>query len=122
PAFRVRASAGGGRSAPVPAAARLPAARRPAGRQQHLRRARAAALNVRRDAKVIKSLRSDLEKSRAALEEAQTALDARGADLTTEQARARRAEEAEAKALAMVEEERSRADDALRSLPPPPEA
>jgi len=77
---------------------------------------------VRRNAKVIKALRADLDKSRTALAEAQAVLDARGADLTTEQARARRAEEAEARALAMAEEERSRADEALRSLPPPPQA
>jgi uncharacterized integral membrane protein len=55
---------------------------------------------VRRNAKVVKSLRGDLEKVRAQLEQAEAALGARTADLATEQARARRAEEAEAKALA----------------------
>jgi len=65
---------------------------------------------VRRNAKVVKGLRSELDKVRAELEQAQAALGTRNSELASEQARARRAEEAEAAALAA----------ASRSLPPPP--
>ncbi|MFN2426586.1 MAG: lipopolysaccharide assembly protein LapA domain-containing protein [Candidatus Binatia bacterium] len=64
---------------------------------------------VRRNAKVVKALRSDLDKVRGELEQAEAALGARTSELASEQARARRAEEAEAAALASVE----------RQLPPP---
>lgn len=75
---------------------------------------------VRRNEKVVKALRADLEKTRAQLEQAETALGARAAELSAEQSRAARAEEAEAKALAMAEQERSRADEAAVQLPAPP--
>ena len=65
---------------------------------------------VRRNTKVVKALRGDLDKVRAELEQAQAALGARNSELASEQARARRAEEAEAAALAA----------ASRQLPPPP--
>ena len=55
---------------------------------------------VRRNTKVVKALRSDLVKVRAELEQANAALGARDSELASEQARARRAEEAEAAALA----------------------
>jgi len=77
---------------------------------------------VRRNAKVVKGLRTDLEKARAALEESEAALAARSADLLAEQGRAKRAEEAGTKAQAIAEQERSRADDATRRLEPPPTA
>lgn len=67
---------------------------------------------VRRNAKVVKALRGDLDKVRAELEQAQAALATRTSELASEQARARRAEEAEAAALAA----------AARQLLPPPEA
>jgi uncharacterized integral membrane protein len=67
---------------------------------------------VRRNTKVVKALRGDLEKVRTELEQAQTALATRSSELASEQARARRAEEAEAAALATAE----------RQLPPPPGA
>jgi len=82
---------------------------------------------VRRNAKVVKALRGDLEKVRAELEQSQAAVGARTSELAVEQARARRAEEAEAKAaLVIAEQERSRAaaqaaggrcEDAARSRP-----
>jgi len=65
---------------------------------------------VRRNTKVVKALRGDLDKVRAELEQAQAALGTRNSELASEQARARRAEEAEAAALAA----------ASRQLPPPP--
>jgi uncharacterized integral membrane protein len=77
---------------------------------------------VRRNAKVVKALRADLDKTRLALEEARTHLDTRAADLSSEQDRANRAEEAAAKALAIAEQERGRADEAVRQLPAPPQA
>lgn len=55
---------------------------------------------VRRNVKVVKALRSDLDKVRVELEQAQAALGTRTSELASEQARARRAEEAEAVALA----------------------
>lgn len=55
---------------------------------------------VRRNAKVVKGLRSDLDKTRQELEQARAALSTRESELASEQARARRAEEAEAAALA----------------------
>ncbi len=80
---------------------------------------------VRRNAKVVKGLRGDLEKTRLELEQVQAALDARTSELTSEQARARRAEEAEARALASAAEERERAGAAVEQAPedapfPPP--
>jgi uncharacterized integral membrane protein len=75
---------------------------------------------VRRNEKVVKALRADLDKARAQLEQSQAALGARDAELQTEQARARRAEEAEQKALALVDLERSRADEAVLAISPPP--
>lgn len=85
---------------------------------------------VRRNAKVVKALRGDLEKTRNELEQAQAALGARTSELQSEQARARRAEEAEARALASAAEERDRAEAAERAAQqspaaaplPPPEA
>ncbi len=77
---------------------------------------------VRRNAKVVKGLRADLDKARAALEQAETALATRTAELASEQARSRRAEEAEAKAVAAAGQERGRADEAVNRLPPPPGA
>jgi uncharacterized integral membrane protein len=77
---------------------------------------------VRRNAKVVKGLRTDLDKTRAALEEARAELDQRGAAVASEQERAKRAEEAATKAIAMAEQERSRADEVARQLPAPPEA
>lgn len=77
---------------------------------------------VRRNAKVVKALRTDLDKTRAELDEAKTELDLRRADVASEQERARRAEESASKALAIAEQERSRADEAARQLPPPTEA
>ncbi|MFN2376878.1 MAG: lipopolysaccharide assembly protein LapA domain-containing protein [Candidatus Binatia bacterium] len=77
---------------------------------------------VRRNAKVVKGLRADLEKARAEIEEARAAVGARDSDLANEQARVRRAEEAEAKALAIAEQERTRADQAVSALAPPPGA
>lgn len=79
---------------------------------------------VRRNAKVVKALRGDLEKTRAELEQAEAALGARTSELASEQARARRAEEAEARALASAAEERGRAEAAEQApagapLPPP---
>lgn len=61
---------------------------------------------VRRNAKVVKGLRADLEKTRLALEEAEAALSSRSAELSTEQARARRAEERESQAKADAEQQR----------------
>lgn len=55
---------------------------------------------VRRNVKVVKALRSELDKVRVELEQAQVALGTRTSELASEQARARRAEEAEAVALA----------------------
>lgn len=74
---------------------------------------------VRRNAKVVKGLRTDLDKTRAALEEAKSELDQRRIDVLTEQERSRKAEEAASRALAVAEEERSRADEAQRQLPAP---
>lgn len=71
---------------------------------------------VRRNAKVVKGLRSDLDKLRGQLEEAHAALGAKTSELAGEQARARRAEEAEAKAVATAEQERARAEESGRSL------
>jgi len=75
---------------------------------------------VRRNAKVVKGLRTDLEKTRAALEEAQAELEQRGADLAVEQDRTKRAEESASRALALAEQERSRAEEAALQLAPPP--
>jgi hypothetical protein len=75
---------------------------------------------VRRNEKVVKALRADLEKTKSELEQSQIALGSREADLQTEQAKARRAEEAEQKALALVDLERSRADEATLAISPPP--
>jgi len=69
---------------------------------------------VRRNAKVVKALRGDLDKVRAELEQAQAALGTRTSELASEQARARRAEEAEAAALAAAAHQ--------LPAPPPPEA
>lgn len=77
---------------------------------------------VRRNAKVVKGLRADLDKARTALEESEAALAARSADLLAEQGRAKRAEEAGSKAQALAEQEKSRADDATRRLEAPPTA
>jgi uncharacterized integral membrane protein len=74
---------------------------------------------VRRNAKVVKALRADLDKTRTSLEEAEAQLAARAAELSSEQSRARKAEEAEAAALAIAQQERSRADEAVRHLPAP---
>jgi cell division protein FtsL len=71
---------------------------------------------VRRNEKVVKALRGDLEKSRLELEQAQAALAARASELASEQARARRAEESEARALAEAGQERSRAEEAERAM------
>jgi cell division protein FtsL len=71
---------------------------------------------VRRNEKVVKALRGDLEKARLELEQAQAALAARASELASEQARARRAEESEARALAEVGQERSRAEEAERAM------
>jgi len=73
---------------------------------------------VRRNAKVVKGLRADLDKVRAALEQAESSLTARGSELASETARANKAEEGEARALALAEQEKGRADDALRLAPP----
>lgn len=73
---------------------------------------------VRRNAKVVKGLRADLEKARAALEQAESSLTAKDSQLAVESARAKKAEEGEAKALAEAEHERGRADEALRIAPP----
>lgn len=77
---------------------------------------------VRRNAKVVKALRSDVDKVRAELEQAQTALGTRNSELASEQARARRAEEAEAAARAIAEAETAARAAAERLLLPPPEA
>jgi uncharacterized integral membrane protein len=73
---------------------------------------------VRRNAKVVKGLRADLDKARAALEQAEAAVAARDAELAAEAARARKAEEGEARALALAGEERARTDEAARLDPP----
>lgn len=75
---------------------------------------------VRRNGKVVKALRGDLDKARAALEQAEAALAAHKSDLASEQARSRRAEEAEAKARTEAEREKTRADDAEARLALPP--
>jgi uncharacterized integral membrane protein len=67
---------------------------------------------VRRNEKVVKALRGDVEKVRAELEQAEAALSARSSELASEQARARRAEEAEGRALAEASQERTRAEAA----------
>ncbi len=67
---------------------------------------------VRRNEKVVKALRSELDKARTELEQAEAALAARSSELASEQARARRAEESESRALAEAGEERIRADAA----------
>jgi uncharacterized membrane protein YciS (DUF1049 family) len=67
---------------------------------------------VRRNEKVVKALRSDLDKVRADLEQAEAALSARTSELASEQARARRAEDAEARALTEANQERARAEAA----------
>ncbi|HEY2775590.1 MAG TPA: lipopolysaccharide assembly protein LapA domain-containing protein [Candidatus Binatia bacterium] len=81
---------------------------------------------VRRNAKVVKGLRADLDKTRAALETAEQALATREAELAGEQARARRAEEAEAKAREAAEHSAAlgvaSADDVAHQLAPPPGA
>jgi uncharacterized membrane protein YciS (DUF1049 family) len=89
---------------------------------------------VRRNAKVVKGLRTDLEKTKAALEAAEAQIVARTAEVTAEQAKARRAEEAEAKAKADAEQARAeieqerqhlaalRADEATAGLLPPADA
>jgi uncharacterized integral membrane protein len=69
---------------------------------------------VRRNAKVVKGLRADLDRSRAALEQAEASLSTRSSELAGETARANKAEEGEAKALALAEQERGRADEAQR--------
>lgn len=74
---------------------------------------------VRRNAKVCNALRAELASTRTALEETQAALNARTAEVAGEQARARRAEEAEAAAKALAEQERLRADETAQRLPPP---
>ena len=75
---------------------------------------------VRRNAKVVKALRSDLDKVRGELEQAQVALGTRNSELASEQARARRAEEAEATARAAAETEAAARQAVERQLPPPP--
>ena len=65
---------------------------------------------VRRNEKVVKALRTENDKVRAELEQAEAALSARASELASEQARVRRAEEAEARALAEANQERSRAE------------
>lgn len=92
---------------------------------------------VRRNAKVVKGLRAELDKARAELEQAEATIASRASDLAAEQARAKKAEqaqamaeEAHAKALATAEQERARADEAAgrlseeaaRALVPPPGA
>ena len=67
---------------------------------------------VRRNEKVVRALRGDLDKVRAELEQAEAALSARSSELASEQARVRRAEEGEARALAEADQERSRAQAA----------
>jgi hypothetical protein len=67
---------------------------------------------VRRNEKVAKGLRNELDKARAELEQAEAALGARTSELASEQARARRAEEAESRALAEANQERVRAEAA----------
>jgi uncharacterized integral membrane protein len=67
---------------------------------------------VRRNEKVVKALRGEIDKVRAELEQAEAALSARSSELASEQARVRRAEEAEARALAEAGQERSRAEAA----------
>jgi uncharacterized integral membrane protein len=76
---------------------------------------------VRRNAKVVKALRSDLDKVRTELEQAEAALAARSSEVASEQARARRAEEAEARALAEANQERIRAEAAETARLAPPE-
>lgn len=73
---------------------------------------------VRRHAKVVKGLRADLDKSKAALEQAEASLAARSSELAAESARAKKAEEGEARALALVEQDKARAEEAVAIAPP----
>lgn len=84
-------------------------------------------LAVRRQAKVVKGLRADLDKAKKQLEEARTSLEIRAAELSGQQARAKRAEEATAEAQAATAEAQAakaealeRAAEAERRLPAPP--
>lgn len=73
---------------------------------------------VRRNAKVVKGIRAELDKTKSELNEAKANLETSASNLVAEQARTRRAEESETAALAAVEQERQRADEAERQLTP----